>query len=108
VIEVRLSATAKAQIAETLVYTLGRFGQRKYDEYVQLVAAAITALAMNPESGTHRPDIHPDAWTYHIAQPGKGARHLFLYRIRDAVEVARFLYDAMDLSQRRPEEWSEP
>lgn len=60
---------------------------------------------MTPTKGKRRLEIHPDAWTYHIARPGRRARHLFLYRIWEAVEVARFLYDAMDLPRQRPREW---
>ena len=62
-------------------------------------------LEVAPTQGKPRPEIHSDAWTYHIARLGRRARHLFLYRIRDTVEVARFLYDAMDLSHQRPREW---
>jgi plasmid stabilization system protein ParE len=59
VFEVRLTATASAQIAETRVYTLRRFGPNKHEQYDQLVAEALAVLAMNPETGRRRPDIHP-------------------------------------------------
>jgi plasmid stabilization system protein ParE len=65
----------------------------------------VRALAADPQAGKRRSDIHPDAWTYHIAQRGKKARHLFVYRIRKDVEIARFLHDAMDLARHRPDEW---
>ncbi len=43
----------------------------------------------------------------HIRRPGQNAAHLFLYRIPGTiVEVARFRYDAMDLEQQVPSEWT--
>ncbi|HEX7842100.1 MAG TPA: type II toxin-antitoxin system RelE/ParE family toxin [Kofleriaceae bacterium] len=96
---------AEAQIIDVLDFTLEEFGEAKYLEYRDLIGLALKTLEVTPLSGKHRPEIHPDAWTYHITRPGRKARHLFLYRIRDVVEVARFLYDAMDLPRQRPREW---
>jgi plasmid stabilization system protein ParE len=96
---------AEAQIVDVLTFTLERFGNDKHIEYRALIELALHTLSSRPEAGKRRDDIHPDAWTYHIARPGHRARHLFLYRIRDAVEIARFLYDAMDLPRQRPREW---
>lgn len=96
---------ADAQIVDVLHFTLEEFGERKYLEYRELIGLALQTLETSPAAGKCRPDIHPDAWTYHIARPGRRARHMFLYRICDVVEIARFLYDAMDLSRQRPREW---
>jgi hypothetical protein len=41
----------------------------------------------------------------HIARPGREPRHRFLYRIRDVIEIASFLYDAMDSPRQRPRQW---
>jgi plasmid stabilization system protein ParE len=96
---------AEAQIIDVLGHTLDAFGEAKYVEYRELIEHALSTLAATPTAGKRRSDIHPDAWTFHIARPGRRARHLFLYRVRDSVEVARFLYDAMDLPRQRPREW---
>jgi plasmid stabilization system protein ParE len=96
---------ADAQIIDVLAFTLEEFGEAKYLEYRNLLGLALKTLETTPTAGKRRPEIHPDAWTHHIARPGRSARHLFLYRIRDAVEIARFLYDAMDLARQRPREW---
>lgn len=93
-------------MADVLSYTLEHFGEAKYLEYRELIEIAIQTLEATPAAGKHRPEIHPEAWTYHIARPARRARHLFLYRIKEDVEVARFLYDAMDLIRQRPREWS--
>ena len=96
---------AEAQIIDVLGRTLDAFGDAKYVEYRELIEHALSTLAATPTAGKRRSDIHPDAWTFHIARPGRRARHLFLYRVRDSVEVARFLYDATDLPRQRPREW---
>ena len=100
-----LAPRAEAQIIDVLDYTLERFGEVKYLEYRDLIRLALTTLEATPHAGKRRPEIHSDAWTYHIARPGRRARHLFLYRIRETVKVACFLYDAMDLPRQRPREW---
>jgi plasmid stabilization system protein ParE len=96
---------AEAQIIDVLSYTLEEFGEAKYFDYRDLIDLALKTLEGTPMAGKRRPEIHPDAWTHHIGRPGRKARHLFLYRIRDVVEVSRFLYDAMDLPRQRPKEW---
>lgn len=101
-----LAPHAEAQIVEVLAYTHKQFGEAKYYEYRELIRLALETLEANPRAGKYRPDIHPEAWTYHIARPARRARHLFLYRIRDSVEVALFLYDAMDMPRQRPKEWT--
>jgi len=98
---------ADAQIADVLAHTLKRYGPRKHLEYRALIRIAIEALEADQTAGKRRPDIHPDAWEYRIARRGMKARHLFIYRIRENVEVARFLYDAMDLTKQGPDEWYE-
>lgn len=89
-----------------LSYTLQEFGEAKYYEYRELIGLALETLAATPTAGKRRPETHPDAWTYHIARSGRKARHLLLYRIRERIEIARFLHDAMDLSRQRPREWT--
>lgn len=96
---------AEAQIVIALDYTQSRFGENKMLEYRALVREALQALAVDSKSGLSRPAIHPDAWIYPISQPGRRARHIFLYRIRVEVEVARFLYDGRDLGAQWPREW---
>lgn len=103
-----IAPRAHAQVAETLHYTLQQFGERKAREYDALVQVALETLAGNPQAGRHQPEVHADAWTYHIARPGQHARHLFLYRVRECVEIARFLYDGMELQRHWPEQWHAP
>ena len=102
---IKLTGPAQEQIADTLRFTYERFGPSKAREYMKLLDEAQQALASEPRSGRSRSDIHEEAWTYHIGQPGRRARHLFLYRILDegeVVEIVALLHDAMDLPRRWP------
>ena len=99
---------AETQMEDALAHTLERFGEAKYLEYLELIQSAVRTVEQEPQAGRKREDIHPEAWTYHIARTGQRARHLLLYRVRgDRVEVGRFLYDGMDLPQHWPEPWEE-
>jgi plasmid stabilization system protein ParE len=102
------SPRAEEQMVEALAFTFERFGEHKYLEYLALIRFAIESLEKDSAAGRPRPEIHPDAWTLHIARGTKRARHLLLYRVREAVEVGAFLYDAMDLPRQRPADWDEP
>jgi plasmid stabilization system protein ParE len=97
---------AERQMADALAYTLERYGEAKFVEYLDLIDLAVRTLTEDPKAGRPRPAVHSDAWTYPIAQPGRKARHLFLYRIRSEVEIARFLYDGMDLERHLPDDWN--
>jgi toxin ParE1/3/4 len=92
------------QIVDALVFTHHRFGARKAQDYRGLIADAFAALEADPRAGVRRPDVHPEAWTYHIAQRGRRGRHLFLYRVRETAEIARFLHDVMDYARHWPDE----
>jgi plasmid stabilization system protein ParE len=97
--QVRRLLAVEADIEHALSYTLGRFGVRKYDEYAVLIEEALVALSLDPHAGKAQPEIAPEAWTLHIRQRGRKARHLLVYRIPDAdlVEVLALAYDGMDL-----------
>jgi plasmid stabilization system protein ParE len=96
---VRRLLAVEADIEQVLAYTLRRFGVRKYEDYAALIHEALDALADDPLVGKPHPGIAPEAWTFHIAQRGRRARHLFMYRIPqpDLVEVLALAYDGMDL-----------
>jgi hypothetical protein len=38
----------------------------KYDDYAALIEEALGALEYDPMAGRRRPEIAPDAWTYHV------------------------------------------
>ena len=101
--QIKLSHIAKKDISKALKKTLVDFGERKHDEYGDLIEEALAKLIDNPEQypSKSRPELYPNARTLHIAQKGRKARHLFVYRVKDNgdVDIARFLYDGMDIKR---------
>ena len=86
--------------------SLEDFGERKCDEYRTPIRSALNEIATNP-TGPHsimRSDLDPNVRTFHIGRRGMRARHLFVYRLKAnrRVDVARFLYDTMDIAQHVP------
>jgi plasmid stabilization system protein ParE len=99
---VRPLLAVESDIEDAPRFTLLRFGVEKYHDYTALIEEAFAALAENPNAGRARADIDPDAWIYHIAKPGRNARHVLLYRIvhPELVEVFALAHDAMNLPRR--------
>src|SRR5688572_15372821 len=98
----RLIPAVEADIEEALTHTLAEYGFDKYIDYALLIEEALETLADDPRAGQRREYIHPDARTYRIAQPGRRARHVFLYEIVDDVaHIYGLVYDGKDL----PKQW---
>jgi toxin ParE1/3/4 len=101
----RISAAAVRDIEQVLAHTLQEFGLRQYEEYKDLIRTALAEIAANPNRPTARlrPELHPNARTFHLARPGRHARHFLLYRVvGDYVDVGRLLHDSMDLRRHLP------
>jgi plasmid stabilization system protein ParE len=97
----RFVPALEADIERALRYTRRKFGHAKYLDYAALIKEALEDLDANAQSGKPRSTVHADAWTYEIAQPGRKARHLFLYEIvDDRAYIYGLLYDGMDLPAR--------
>jgi toxin ParE1/3/4 len=105
--ELRFSPRAVRDIENVLSHTLTRFGEKKYAEYQSLIRQALVDIAADPNSrpAKQRPELHRDARTFHIARPGKRARHFFLYRIAadNFIDIGRLLHDSMDLRRHLPD-----
>jgi plasmid stabilization system protein ParE len=98
----QIPLATRQSIRDVLAFTADRFGAAKARDYASLVRHALGELVKNPRAGRPRHDIHPEAWVYPIARPGRNARHLFLYEIVDGeARIYGFFYDAMDL----PHQW---
>ena len=102
----RVALAAQDDIAAILAHTLQTFGTGQARSYRMLIEQALLRIQRDPlhvECRT-RPEIHPSARMLHL---GKGARHFVLFRIVDEqiVEVARVLYDGMDLTQHVPKSY---
>lgn len=105
--QLRISSQAQRDIEEVLTWTLREFGRAQYDEYRELIRAALNDLSAKPDVARHRPELSETARTFHIARRGRRARHFFLLRVVEGniVEIARLLYDGMDLSAHLPPEF---
>jgi toxin ParE1/3/4 len=105
--KIKLSSDARRDIERALDWTLTNFGQRKREQYLELIRQALEDIAANPAGSRSRtrPELHPNARVYHIGQRGKRARHMFVYinSANEVVEVARLLHDSMDISRHLPE-----
>ena len=75
----QIPQATRQDIRDVLAFTLEKFGLAKAQEYASLIRLALNELVKNPRVGRPRRDIHPDAWVYPIARPGRNARHHFLY-----------------------------
>lgn len=102
--QIRVSDQAWRDIEDILAWTLERFGEGKREEYRALILDGLAEIAHNPEAARRRPELHEKCRTFHLARPGRRARHFFLFRISDGglVEVGRLLYDGMDLTSHLP------
>jgi toxin ParE1/3/4 len=104
-VRVRVSDEAQADIREAVHYTRRKWGRAKAAQYRELLRDARTHLAREPQAGKPAGDDLPGWLVYRIAQRGKDARHVLLYRIAGdgSVQIARFLYDGMKYSKHVPD-----
>lgn len=104
--QIRLARDAELDIERVLRWTYGRFGERKAAEYYGLIAEALDEIATDPYNihAKTRSEIVTNARTYHLAKPGRSARHFFLYRViePDTIDVGRLLYDGIELRNHLP------
>lgn len=105
--KLRFSPQAVRDIEEALEYTLEQFGERKQEQYKDLIRLALADIAVNPDDprAKRRPELHPDARTFHLSRRGMHARHFLLYRVTADrhVDIGRLLHDSMDLARHVPE-----
>lgn len=81
-------------------HTLREFGERKFEEYQELIRDALDAIKRDPAdfAARARADLGTDLFTFHIARRGKPARHLLIYHTNPEVtQVSRLPHDSMDL-----------
>mgnify|MGYP001182389650 CR=1 FL=1 len=79
-VTLRFSKPAVRDIEDVLGYTLAQFGEQKHEQYKWLIRQALLDIAADPNRppARRRPELHPDARTFHISRRGMRARHFFL------------------------------
>lgn len=101
-LRLKLSRWAEQDLAGIFDFTLERWGQGQLADYRDLLDAALNRLVRDPfcRGTRQRDELFPGCRSFHVG------RHLILYRVKgDAVEVARVLYDAMELERHLPPEY---
>jgi toxin ParE1/3/4 len=105
--KLRFSARALEDIEDVLAYTVAHFGEKKCQEYKELIRLALEDIETSPDRqpAKRRPEVHPDARTFHIGRRGRRARHFFLFRVTSdqVIDIGRLLHDSMDLQRHLPE-----
>ncbi len=100
----RISAPARDDLEHILATSLDRWGEAGRARYAALLAAAMRAIARDPEGSMtrERPELSPGVRSLHIRH-ARGARgvkdpvHLIFYRRDDdVVEVVRVLHERME------------
>lgn len=112
---VRLAATAEADFAAIIAWTVEQFGAAQARIYAETLAAALIALRSGPGVAgvKQRDEIGKDLCTLYVARDRRRGRHFILFRLRaderpPRIEVLRILHDAMDLGRHLPGGESEP
>ena len=98
-----ISASARRDIGNALQHSGRRWGAAQRRQYRTLIENALNDLLENPQhpASRTRDEIRPGLRSFHIARPGRPARHLVVYRIAPdgGIHVIRLLHDAMELSR---------
>ncbi|MDE0176141.1 MAG: type II toxin-antitoxin system RelE/ParE family toxin [Defluviicoccus sp.] len=105
---IRLTAAARDDIRNVLLWTSERFGEAQARRYAGTLVEAIQTLEEGPDvpGSRRRDEISQGLMTLHVARRGRTGRHLVVYRTGTPaadppiVEVLRLLHDSMDLSRR--------
>lgn len=114
--ELRLSASARADIVRLLEWTHEHFGERARIRYEGLLVIALRELAAEPErpGSAARPELGARVRSYHLRHSRDRARHeggivrrprhLLLYRFAhpDLIGIGRVLHDAMEIERHLP------
>lgn len=104
---VRLSDTARQDIADILRWSEDKFGAEAADRYALLLSRALDDIAKDPRlpGAKQREDLQEDVFTYHLffsrlsqENEVKSPRHFVVYRSdKQYVDVLRVLHESRDL-----------
>lgn len=100
-----VSAAARNDIVEALLYSDLRFGPTAKSRYTDLIARTLTDISEQPFGvGSHeRRELGDGIFARHTASSSHGTgvtdpRHIVFYRVAgDRIEVLRVLHDARDV-----------
>ena len=86
-----LSAEARVDLSDLLLYTERRWGNRQRRDYRRTLSDAFLELARFPHMGQSRPDFGPEFRSFRVRQ------HIVVYRVTDTeVRIDRLLHVSRD------------
>ena len=103
---VRLTKTARRDIAKTLSDTRQMFGVPQEDVYRALIASAIQRLTRGPDvpGSISRERLWTGVRSLHLDRVGGRGSHMVVYRVEagQVIEVLRLLHQRMDIARHVP------
>ncbi len=89
-----LSASAKNDIENILLYTIEKWGEQQLYRYETILEKALSEIESNPRIGHKKPELEAEVFCYPAGQ------HYIFYRIKsEIVYVLRVLHSKMDYAQ---------
>ncbi|KTT49729.1 hypothetical protein SB11R_10395 [Pseudomonas oryzihabitans] len=105
----RISAEARQDLADILVYSAQQFGPAARKRYQSLLVSSFSLIAAEPYSPITRArdELHEGLRSLHLAHTQRGIpadqrvgqpRHVVFYRIaaEDVIEIVRLLHEVME------------
>jgi len=105
----RISAEARQDLADILVYSAQQFGPAARQRYQTLLVSSFNLIAAEPHGPVSRArdELHEGLRSLHLAHAQRGIpanqrvaqpRHVVFYRIaaEDIVEIVRLLHEVME------------
>lgn len=92
--EYRLSPAAERDLESIWTYTLGQWGGKQADRYIDFLTSAFAELADSPETAPACEHIRPGYRRWGVE------RHMIYFRVTDhGIAVIRVLHDRMDAAR---------
>lgn len=105
----RISAEARQDLADILVYSAQQFGPAARQRYQSLLVSSFSLIAAEPYAPVTRArdELHEGLRSLHLAHTQRGVpadqrvgqpRHVVFYRVaaEDVIEIVRLLHEVME------------
>lgn len=93
-LKLHIQAKAKNDLKEIWHYSYASFGERKADEYFNVMETRLKALKENPELGSRCDYIRAGYRKFHIQ------KHIVFYKIMPSkIQIIRILHQKVDFKQ---------
>jgi len=90
----RLTPSAKSDLIEIWNYTVGAWGEKQAEKYLQDIEDKLHQLAADPELGRQRPEIAPGYYSFPVR------KHIIFFLISDShIDIIGILHGKMDIDK---------